>query len=95
MPGIHFLEYRIRISANYTGGSKSVLTHLFRPMGKIKNETFHVFDIHWLYRMLRYAIVNVDVNGRNDLTKRHGIVITTWRTPAIEVTALSKTHFQK
>ena len=32
---------------------------------------------------------------RNDVTKRHGIVITIWRASAIEVTALSKTHFQK
>ena len=39
--------------------------------------------------MSRDAIV-VDVTERNDVTKRHDIVIIIWRTSAIEVTALSK-----
>ena len=45
-----------------------------------------------LYRTAGYAIVKVDVTERNE---HHGIVITIWRMSAIEVTALSKTHFQK
>ena len=53
-------------------------------MGKIKIENFEVFDIHWLCRTSRYAIVKVDV------TERHGIFTTIWRTSAVEVTALSK-----
>ena len=64
-------------------------------MGKIKIEKIYVFDIRWLYRTSQYTIVKVDVTERNDATKRHGIVIRIWRTSAIEVTALSKTHFQK
>ena len=48
-----------------------------------------MFDIHWLYRTSQYTIVKADV------TKRHGIVIIIWQTSAIEVTALSKIHFQK
>ena len=48
-----------------------------------------------LYRTSRYAINKVNVTERNDVTKRHGIDITIWRTSTIEVTALSKTHFQK
>ena len=47
-------------------------------MGKIKIGNFHVVDIHLLYRTTRYTIVKVSV------TKRHGIVITMWRTSAIE-----------
>ena len=35
-----------------------------------------------------YAIVKVYVTERNDVIKRHSNVITTWRTSAIEVTAL-------
>ena len=54
-----------------------------------------MFDIHWLYRTSRYAIVKVDVTECNDVIKRHGIVITIWQTSTIEVTALSRTHFQK
>ena len=45
--------------------------------------------------MSPYAIVKVDVTERNDVTERHGIVITIWRTSAVDVAALSKTHFQK
>ena len=56
---------------------------LIRPVGKIKIENLHVFDIHWLYRTSRYAIVKVDVTERNDVTKCHFIVITIWRTSAI------------
>ena len=67
---------------------------LIRPVGKIKIEHFHVFDIHWFYRTSRYATVKVDVTERNDVAKRHGIVITIWRAPAMEVTALSKTTFR-
>ena len=63
---------------------------LIHPVGKIKIEHFQVFDIHWLYRMSRYAIVKADVTDHNDVTKRHGIVTTVWRLSAIEVTALSK-----
>ena len=61
-----------------------------RPMGKIKIETFHVFDIHWLYRTSLYAIVKVDITEHYNLTKRHGFVITVWRVSAIEATALKK-----
>ena len=63
-------------------------------MGRIKLENLHVFDIHWLYRTSRYAIVKVDVNERNDVTKRHSNVVIIWRTSAIEVTALLKIHVQ-
>ena len=74
----------------------NLISHnLIRPMGKIKIETFRVFDIHWLYRTPRYAIVKVDVTQLYDVTKCHGIIVTIWRTSAIEVTALSKIHFQK
>ena len=67
----------------------NLISHtLIRPAGKIKIENFRVFDIHWLYRMSRYAIVKVDVAERNDVTKHHGIVITIWQTSAIKVTAL-------
>ena len=55
---------------------------------ELKIGNFHVFDIDWLCRTSRYAIVKVDVTERNDVTKRHGIVITVWRTSATEVTAL-------
>ena len=85
----YMLAYRIRISANYTGASKSYLIHLYPSRGKDKNRAFYVFDIRWLYRTSRYDIVRVDV------TKRHGIDITIWRMSAIEVSALSRTHFQK
>ena len=64
-----FLAYQIRISANYTGASKSYLTHPYPSRGKDKIENFHVFDIHWLYRPPRYAIVKVDATKRNDVTK--------------------------
>ena len=37
-----------------------------------------------------YAIVQVYVTESNDVIKRHSIVITLWRTPPIELTALSK-----
>ena len=72
-----------------------MLANLTHPVGKIKIENFRVFDIHWLYRTSRYDIVKVDVTERNDVTKCHAIVIRIWRTSAFEVTALSKTHFQK
>ena len=50
----------------------NLISHsLFRPLGKIKVNNFQVFDIHWLYRTSRYAIVNVDIRERNDVTKRH------------------------
>ena len=42
-------------------------------VGKIKIENFHVFDIHWLYRMSRYVIVIVHVTERIDVTKRDDI----------------------
>ena len=67
---------------------------LIRPVGKVKIENFLVFGVHWLYRTSRYAIVKVDVTERYDVTNRLGIVITTWRTSAIEVTALSKPTFR-
>ena len=54
-----------------------------------------MFGIDWLYRTSRYDIVKVDVTERNDVTKRHSIVITIWRKSPIEVAALSETHFQK
>ena len=74
----------------------NLISHiLIRPVGKIKIENFRVFDIYCLYRTLRYAFVKVDITGRNDVNKRHDIDITMWRSSAIEVTALSKTHFQK
>ena len=74
----------------------NLISHtLVCPMGKIKIENFHVFDIHWLYRTSQYAILKVEVIEHNDVTKRHGIVITIWWMSAIKVTALSKTHFQK
>ena len=42
------------------------------------------------------TIVKVDFTEYNDITKHHNIaIITIWRTSAIKVTALSKTHFQK
>ena len=47
-----------------------------------------MFAIHWLYRSSRYDIVKVAVGGRNGVTKRHGTVITIWRTSEIEVAAL-------
>ena len=73
----------------------NLISHtLIRPVGKIKIENFQVFDIHWLYRTSRYVTVKVDVTERNGVSKRNGIVITIWRTSAIEVTALSKTHFR-
>ena len=53
-----------------------------------------MFDLHWLYRTSRYAIVKVDVTERNDVTKRHGIVITILRTSAIEGIALSEHSFR-
>ena len=54
------LAYRIRISANYV--LANFISHtLIRPVGKIKIENFHAFDIHWLYRASRYAITE-----RND-----------------------------
>ena len=37
-----------------------------------------------------YAIVKVDVTGRNDVSKRHGNIITVWQTSTKEVTALFK-----
>ena len=60
----------------------------------MKIENFHVFDIHLSYRTPRFAIVKVDVTERNDVIKRHSIIII-WRTSAIEETVLSKTNFQK
>ena len=68
---------------------------LFVPWERWKIEYFHVFDIHRLYWTSRYALVKVDVTERNDVTKRHGSVLTIWRTSVVERTALSKTHFQK
>ena len=70
----------------------TVVSSVIHPMGEIKIENFHRFDIHWLYRMSSYAVIKVAVTEHNDVTKRHGIVITIWRTSAIEVTALSKTQ---
>ena len=68
--------------------------NLIRPVGKIEIENFHVFDIHWLYRMSGNDTVKVDVTERNDVIKRNGVVNTIWRS-AIKVTALSKPLFQK
>ena len=39
---------------------------------------------------ITYAIVKVYVTERNDIIKRHGKVITIWRTSAIKLTALLK-----
>ena len=72
------------------------LTRPYPSSGKDKIEHFHVLwhtGCEW--RTSQYAIVKVDVTESNDVTKRHGIVITIWRTSAIEMTALSKTHVQK
>ena len=53
----------------------NLISHtLICPMGKIKIKNFHVFDIHWLYRMSRYAIVKVDITERNAVTKCYDIV---------------------
>ena len=71
--------------------SKSYLTH----MGKVKIENFSLFDTDWFCGTLWYAIVKVEVTGSNDITKCHGIVITIWQKSAMEVSALSKTHFLK
>ena len=57
---------------------------LIRPMVKIKIENFQVFDIQWLYRTSRYAIVKVDITERNDVTKCHSFVITIRWMPAIK-----------
>ena len=65
------------------------LTRPYQSRGKDKIEHFHMFEKHRLWKTSQYALVKVNV------TKRHGIVITIWRTSAIEMTALSKTHFQK
>ena len=74
----------------------NLISHiLIHPTGKIKIENFHVFDIHWLYRMSWYVIRTADVNERNDIIKPHGVDNTLWQTSASDVTALSKTHFQK
>ena len=78
-----FLHTRLGIQ-QITPLLANLISHtLIRPVGKIKTENFHVFDIHWLYRKLLYAIVKVDVTERNDVTKLHG-VNTIWRTSAIE-----------
>ena len=61
------------------------------PVGKINIDNFHVVDIYWLYWASRYTIVIFGITERNDVTKRHGIVIIIWQMSAIEVTALSKT----
>ena len=90
-----FFAYQIRISTSYNCACKSYLTHPYPSLGKIKIESFQVFDIHWLYRMSRYTMVKVYVTECNDATERHGIVITIWLMSAIEVTPLSKLHFQK
>ena len=37
---IPFLAYHIRISANYTGASKSYLTRSYASLGKDKNREF-------------------------------------------------------
>ena len=42
-----------------------------------------------------FTIVKVYVTERNDVIKRHSIVITIWRTSAIEVTALLNIYAQK
>ena len=48
----------------------NLISHtLIRPVGKIKIENFHVFDIYWLYRMSRYTIVKDDITERNAVTK--------------------------
>ena len=74
----------------------NLISHtLIRPVGRIKIENFLVFDIHWLYRTPRYAIVKAGITERNDVTKCHGIVTKIWRMSATEVTALSKIDFQK
>ena len=83
----YILACRIRLSANYTGASKSCLTHV----GKIKVCLIYTR----LYRTSWYAIVRVDGTERNDVSKRQGIVITIWRTSAIEVTAILKIRIQK
>ena len=64
----------------------NLISHiLIRPMDKLKIENFYVFVTHWLYR-----------TSRNDVTKRHGIVIIIWRTSAVEENLQSKRlHYQK
>ena len=62
---------------------------LIRPVEKINFSNFHVFDIHYLYKTSRYAIVKFDVIERIGVTKRHSIVIIIWQTSAIDV------HYQK
>ena len=85
------------ISSKHTGASKFYLTHPYPCRVKDKIENFLVVDVHWLYmytcRTSRYAFVKFQVTERNDVTNRHVIVITMWRTSAVEVTALSKIPF--
>ena len=45
--------------------------------------------------LVRACIVKVDVTEHNDVTEHHDIVIIIWGMSAINVNALSKTHFQK
>ena len=67
---------------------------VIHPEGKTKIKHFHVFDLHWLYTTSWHTIVKVYVTERNDVTKRHGVVITIWQVSAIKVTAFSKPTFR-
>ena len=72
-----------------TDGQK--IRRLYRTLlqaGAIKIKTFQVFDIDWLYRTSRDAIVKADVTESKEVTKRQGIVITIWQMSTIKVTAL-------
>ena len=47
----YFLHIRLGFLPQVTMVLAYLTSHtLIRPMGKIKIENFHVFDIHWLYR---------------------------------------------
>ena len=91
---VHFLEYRIRISINYTGASIFISHILIHPVKKIKFKNFYMFaNIYWLYRTSWYVIVKIDFTKGNDVIKPYSIFITIWQS-ATELTAFSKTFFQ-
>ena len=46
-----------------------ILHTFIHPLEKLKIKNFHVFDVHWLYRTSRYAVVKVDITERNNVTK--------------------------
>ena len=73
-----------KIFTRYPPLTRPMHTPLSIPLpGKKKIENFHVFDIHWLYRTSRYAIVKVDVTEHYDVSKSHSIDITIWRSVCI------------